>query len=711
MAKQTPDPFQWVGATVDGKYRVDSAIGEGGFGIVYRAHHLGFEDAVAIKCLQVPDALIGSERERFFSGFMAEGRILHQLSRATAGIVQALDVGATVSPSGKWTPYIVLEWLEGSALDVELSERNRGGFGGRELREAVELLSPAARALAMAHEQNVAHRDVKPANLFLAEVAGRMTMKVLDFGIAKVMSQTASVTRAFEATGGSVQAFTPRYGAPEQFSRRYGATGPWTDVFAFALVLVEVVAGRPALEGEDTAQLFIAASDTNRRPTLLAHGVPVPDEVDAVIKKALAVDPKDRYRTLGEFWDALCEALDDKDAVSAQGRAVPPARPPQQSLLGRALAATRVAAGGADASSATQLSSSQPLPVADGIRGAPLASRARAIGGFAAASLAAGSAFAMIAALGYVVWRPAEPAAVLRTVPSAPASAAPAPAPDASEPRATRLLPSPVPEPKKPAPTVPRDSARGRLTAREIPAGRTPNDQLWTDRFRLDQFETTQVAFAEAQKSCHSHGMGLCTETQFQRACQADPLVGSGVTWTATADPAGIVLRGGTGCDARRVLPSAGAERHAALCCDVAVAIKTEATSPSLMSLAAAKMQKFEQLYNRHDAAAFEVFFDDGVIVDRKPKTRRGAVELIRASFSEFPDQWTAVDWCAVTVNATKRVRRSRKVLAQTWSTSCDELRYRAGQLALVRASYVFTGAGKLKALTDDEVRREWSAP
>ena len=83
MAKQTPDPFQWVGATVDGKYRVDSAIGEGGFGIVYRGHHLGFEDAVAIKCLQVPEALIGSERERFFAGFMAEGRILHQLSRAT----------------------------------------------------------------------------------------------------------------------------------------------------------------------------------------------------------------------------------------------------------------------------------------------------------------------------------------------------------------------------------------------------------------------------------------------------------------------------------------------------------------------------------------------------------------------------------------------------------------------------------------------------
>jgi serine/threonine-protein kinase len=75
--------------------------------------------------------------------------------------------------------------------------------------------------MAMAHEQGVAHRDIKPANLFLADVGGRRTLKVLDFGIAKVITETASMTRAFEATGSSLQAFTPRYGAPEQFSRRF----------------------------------------------------------------------------------------------------------------------------------------------------------------------------------------------------------------------------------------------------------------------------------------------------------------------------------------------------------------------------------------------------------------------------------------------------------------------------------------------------------
>ena len=101
----------------------------------------------------------------------------------------------------------------------------------------------------MAHEQGIAHRDIKPANLFIAEVGGRQTVKVLDFGIAKVITETASLTRAFEMTGRSLQAFTARYGSPEQFSRRYGATGPWTDVFALALVLIETVAGTASARG------------------------------------------------------------------------------------------------------------------------------------------------------------------------------------------------------------------------------------------------------------------------------------------------------------------------------------------------------------------------------------------------------------------------------------------------------------------------------
>src|SRR5690606_21786456 len=102
-------------------------------------------------------------------------------------------------------------------------------------------------------------------------------------------------------TGASVQAFTARYGAPEQFSRRYGATGPWTDVFSLALVFVEAVTNRHALDGTDAAQLFVAAADPERRPTLRNLGYPAPDAIEEVLSRALAVDPRERYASAADF--------------------------------------------------------------------------------------------------------------------------------------------------------------------------------------------------------------------------------------------------------------------------------------------------------------------------------------------------------------------------------------------------------------------------
>lgn len=135
-------------------------------------------------------------------------------------------MGAAVSPLGVWTPYLVLEWLDGHGLDEELKRRREQGRGSLSLAEALELLAPAIDALAEANAQGVAHRDIKPANLFVARVGTRTTLKVLDFGIAKMLTDTASLTRMLETTGGSIKAFTPLYGAPEQFDRRFGATGP-----------------------------------------------------------------------------------------------------------------------------------------------------------------------------------------------------------------------------------------------------------------------------------------------------------------------------------------------------------------------------------------------------------------------------------------------------------------------------------------------------
>jgi class 3 adenylate cyclase/tetratricopeptide (TPR) repeat protein len=302
---QLTDPFGWVGTTIDGQFAVEAVAGEGAFGVVYRGTHLGLDAPIAVKCLKLPGELSKEEQQSFLVTFREEARILHRLSRRTLGIVQALDVGAAVAPNGQWTPYTIMEWLEGDTLEQDLRKRRATGLGPRQLDAAIDLIGPAASALAIAHEENVTHRDIKPANLLLARSRSGTMMKVLDFGVAKVFADAPELREALAQTGKHVHAFTPRYGAPEQFSPRYGATGPWTDVFAMALVLIEVASGRAALVGFDVVQLFVASSNEESRPTLRERGVPADSAVEAVIARALAVRPEDRYQTIGEMWAAL----------------------------------------------------------------------------------------------------------------------------------------------------------------------------------------------------------------------------------------------------------------------------------------------------------------------------------------------------------------------------------------------------------------------
>ena len=306
------DPFGLCGTTIGDKYAVKHVVGKGGFGVVYRGVHEGFEEAIAIKCLRIAAELTHDERNTLMTRLQEEGRVLHRLSKLTSGIVQALDVGSMTTAKGDWVPYLVLEWLEGQTLGSFLSQQEHG----KELASAIKMLEPAARALEIAHKQKVAHRDVKPENLYLTKVGGALTLKVLDFGIAKVLTDS-HFTAAPAATKKQPSAFTPSYGAPEQFNKKRGATGPWTDVFALALILVELVSGERALDGDDATQLYIAAADPSARPTLREHGVEVSDAVEDVLRRALAIDPHDRYQNAGAFWDALERAARGETLVES----------------------------------------------------------------------------------------------------------------------------------------------------------------------------------------------------------------------------------------------------------------------------------------------------------------------------------------------------------------------------------------------------------
>ncbi|MEZ4385612.1 MAG: bifunctional serine/threonine-protein kinase/formylglycine-generating enzyme family protein, partial [Nannocystaceae bacterium] len=298
-----------VGTVLDGKYRIEAVVGRGGFGVVYRARHLIWDQPVAIKVLTKLTNTREDRREEVLNFFIREGRLLSELSSRTTGIVQARDVGTITSSVDLWMPYMVLEWLDGRHLGRVLTLERRAGGRARDLREVFQIFDGVARALAIAHSAGVAHRDIKPPNIFVLgdALAPGAVLKLLDFGIAKVM-QTES-EEALHLTGDQEVMFTPQYGAPEQFNRKLGASGPWTDVFAMALVLVEVLTGRRPFAGTNFSELLLECLDPSRRPTPRAFGVELGDEAEAVFARALALRPEQRFRSMGDFWMRLVAAL------------------------------------------------------------------------------------------------------------------------------------------------------------------------------------------------------------------------------------------------------------------------------------------------------------------------------------------------------------------------------------------------------------------
>jgi formylglycine-generating enzyme required for sulfatase activity len=305
------DPLHLVGTVVAEKYRVERLVAEGGFALLYRATHQIWKRPVALKVFKALGDASRANKETLLASFIREGALLADLSERSASICQARDVGMLLTKGGEMIPFMVLEWLEGSSLEFVLKDEIDAGLPPRSLDETMRLLGPVGEALALAHTLGVVHRDVKPANIFLlGDPRGTVCpVKLLDFGIAKVVMDAQKAEGAFASTTGEMTAFTPSYAAPEQFSRTHGPTGPWTDTFALALVLTECVTGKQALGGDDFLQIAYTATNPSSRPTPATLGAHVSDEVDAVFERALAVQTTARYATVGEFWNALRVAM------------------------------------------------------------------------------------------------------------------------------------------------------------------------------------------------------------------------------------------------------------------------------------------------------------------------------------------------------------------------------------------------------------------
>ncbi len=283
------------------KYVLERLIGEGGMGRIWRARHKTLGSPVAIKLLR------GGISDRARQRFLTEARLAANLRSSNA--VQVFDFGIT--SDGR--PYLVMELLEGETLAHRIART-----GALTPIETVRILACAARALDRAHRLGIVHRDFKPANVQLANDGdGRGTVKVLDFGVAKlvgaleedeeeahgVMLAPASVE--LSRTVGPIG--TPSYMAPEQVARDMELTAA-VDVWALGVVGYECLSGRRPFVASDETDLFLRIMRAECDP-VSAKNETLSPEVDAWFAKVCAKSPEDRYLSAGQAVEALAIAL------------------------------------------------------------------------------------------------------------------------------------------------------------------------------------------------------------------------------------------------------------------------------------------------------------------------------------------------------------------------------------------------------------------
>ncbi len=328
--KASTDPFRLVGTRLDGKYAVEAVVAEGGFAVVYRCAHTELQKTVALKVLKIPAHHAQEARGEFFRKFANEARTIARIDHEA--IVRVLDFGSSIMPTGDLAPWMALEWLDGQTLERDLDERAETGTAARSPSECFALLRPVIEAVALAHEEGIAHRDIKPGNLMIVtSKRGEVKLKLLDFGIAKVMTDDDRAPSPGQtSTQAHLQMFSLEYAAPEQLSGT--RTGPWTDVHALSLVLTEMLTGEPPYEGDDSVELFSEAL-SRRRPTPARFGLDV-GPWEPVLLRALALRPADRFPDAGALLQALLaevpsEAIwrDDRSAPAAPAAPAPAPEP------------------------------------------------------------------------------------------------------------------------------------------------------------------------------------------------------------------------------------------------------------------------------------------------------------------------------------------------------------------------------------------------
>ena len=268
-----------------GAYTILRRIGAGGMGEVYLAEHVHIGRKAAIKMLLPELSSNADVVARFFKEARATGQLKHP------GIIEILD--CDVHPSG--SAYIVMEYLAGENLGQYLA---RVGSFAAQPRTAAAIAGQIASALAAAHGKGIIHRDLKPDNIFLAptpEAGTPVDVKILDFGIAKLVGEDTAPTR--QTRTGTLLG-TPIYMSPEQ-CRGAGQIDHRTDIYSLGCVLFEMIGGRPPFVRAGLGEL-IAAHIAEEPPELSSIVPSVPAVLGALVRRMLAKDPDQRPASMGD---------------------------------------------------------------------------------------------------------------------------------------------------------------------------------------------------------------------------------------------------------------------------------------------------------------------------------------------------------------------------------------------------------------------------
>ncbi len=269
-----------TGQTI-GPYRVLREVGKGGMGAVYEAIHPQIERKVAIKVLHPEYAVNQQVVQRFFNEARAVNIVNHP------SVVQISEFGQ--QPDG--TAYIVMEFLEGESLGGRMKR-----FGGKlSVADTLRLTRQVAAALAAAHAKNIVHRDLKPDNVMIVsdpEAPGGERAKILDFGIAKLASQTKDGEAAASQTSTGMMVGTPLYMSPEQCKGSGNITDK-ADVYSLGVMLYRMLAGRPPFLAEGSGAIM--AMHIYEKPTPIRELDPsIPEDLAELIHSLLAKESAER---------------------------------------------------------------------------------------------------------------------------------------------------------------------------------------------------------------------------------------------------------------------------------------------------------------------------------------------------------------------------------------------------------------------------------